>query len=99
MSQITWVLGPLEESRMFLTRSHLSSPKLTLNNIRKICNLNGISFKPLLAFIFIMLTKVLHDICLCTMCVLGAFGGQGRVSDPLELELQLVLSHNVSAKI
>lgn len=31
----------------------------------------------------------------CTMCVPGAGGGQKRVLDPLELELQVVGSHHV----
>jgi hypothetical protein len=34
-------------------------------------------------------------ICLCTVCVPGAHGSQRRVSDPLELELQFVVSCHV----
>ena len=37
------------------------------------------------------------QVCLRTMCVPGACGGQKRVSDPLELELQKVVSHRVGA--
>lgn len=33
--------------------------------------------------------------CLCTMCMLGAHRGQKRILDPLELELQTVLSSHV----
>lgn len=33
------------------------------------------------------------------MCVLGVFGGRERVSDPLDLELELVLIHSVNARI
>ena len=42
-------------------------------------------------------------VCMCiwvsTMCVLGACGGQKRVSDSLELELDTVLSHHVMLAI
>ena len=31
------------------------------------------------------------------VCVLGALVGQTRVSDPLELELQMVVNHHVGA--
>lgn len=34
---------------------------------------------------------------MCAMCVPGACRGQKRVSDPLELELQMVVSHNAGA--
>ena len=37
-------------------------------------------------------------VCVCVgvpLCVPGAGGGQKRVSDPLELELQTVVSHFV----
>ena len=36
--------------------------------------------------------------CMCTMCVSVAGRGQKRVSDPLELELQMVVSHHVGAE-
>ena len=31
---------------------------------------------------------------MCTMCMPGAFGGQKRALDPLELELQMAVSHH-----
>lgn len=36
-------------------------------------------------------------VCVCTMCTPGAQGGQKRVSDPQELELQAVVSRHVDA--
>lgn len=33
--------------------------------------------------------------CMYTTCMPGARGGQKRMSDPLELELQMVESHHV----
>ena len=35
-------------------------------------------------------------VCLCTMYVLGALRGQRRMVDPLELELQMVMSLQVN---
>lgn len=35
-------------------------------------------------------------VCMCTMCVQGQ-EGQKRTSDPLELELQVVVNHNMGA--
>lgn len=34
---------------------------------------------------------------LCTICMPGAFGGQKKGSDPLELESQMVISYCVKA--
>jgi hypothetical protein len=34
---------------------------------------------------------------MCTMCLPNACRGQKRESDPLELELEMVVSHHVSA--
>jgi hypothetical protein len=34
-------------------------------------------------------------VCLCTMCVPGAHGGQKRAPDPLDLELEMVVMHHV----
>jgi hypothetical protein len=31
--------------------------------------------------------------CLCTTCMSGTHRGQKRVSDPVDLELQMVVSH------
>ena len=36
---------------------------------------------------------------LCTMCMLGAHGGQKRALDPLGLELQIVVNSHVGARI
>ena len=36
-------------------------------------------------------------VCLCTTYMPGAYGVQKRVLDPLELELQTVVSHHVDA--
>lgn len=33
---------------------------------------------------------------ICTMCMLGTSGGQKRASDPLMLELKMVVSHHGS---
>lgn len=38
-------------------------------------------------------------VCMCTICVLGAYRGQKTVSYPLELELWTVVSHYVSTGI
>jgi hypothetical protein len=34
---------------------------------------------------------------MCTMCMLGGHGGQQRASDPLELELGMIVSCHVDA--
>ena len=39
-----------------------------------------------------MCTNVLLYTCMCTMCVPGALGGWKKASDPLELELQVIVS-------
>lgn len=36
-------------------------------------------------------------ICICTTCMPGVLGGQKRALDPLQLELQTAVSHNVGA--
>lgn len=36
-------------------------------------------------------------VCICTTCVSGASRGQKRVSDPVELELQMLLSYHVGS--
>lgn len=36
-------------------------------------------------------------LCICTMCVPGAIGGQKGSMDPLELELWMVVNHHVGA--
>jgi hypothetical protein len=36
-------------------------------------------------------------VCVCVQCVSGAHRGRKRPSDLMELELQLVVSHHVSA--
>lgn len=36
-------------------------------------------------------------VCLCAMCVPGTYKCQKRAPDPLELELQIVVSHQVGA--
>lgn len=35
------------------------------------------------------------DICMCTICMLGACRDQKRTLDPLESELQTILSHPI----
>jgi len=35
---------------------------------------------------------------MCTTCVPGAFHGHKRASEPLELELRVVVSHHVGAE-
>jgi hypothetical protein len=37
-------------------------------------------------------------VCLCTMCVLSFHGGQKRVSNPLELQLQMAVNHRAGAE-
>lgn len=44
-----------------------------------------------------MCMVVCLSVCLCTVLVPGAQEGQKRVSDPLELDLQKVVNHHVSA--
>lgn len=52
-------------------------------------------------FLFRFICFILHvwsfylHLCMFTTCVLGACGGQERVSDALELQLQTVLTHHV----
>lgn len=36
-------------------------------------------------------------LCLCTTWVLGAFGDKNLASHPLELELQVAVSHHMDA--
>jgi hypothetical protein len=36
-------------------------------------------------------------VCMCTSCVSGVFDGQERISDPLEMKLQTVVSCHVDA--
>lgn len=38
------------------------------------------------------------DICLCATCGPGAHKGQERTPDPLDLELDMVVSHNVGPR-
>ena len=52
--------------------------------------------------VFFFLMYYLHDwmlclhACLCATCMPGAHGGQEK--DPLELELQMLVSHHVGAR-
>lgn len=96
MSQITWLLGPLEEQIKLLTRRRLSNISL---NISENLSFEWNFFQTFGSIHFYYVYGFPHDVCMCTMCVLGGFGQQERLADPLELELQLVLSHSVSAKI
>lgn len=48
-------------------------------------------------FNLIFLKKCFAYTDICTACVSGAYGGQKMMSDPLELALQIVVSHNVAA--
>lgn len=41
-----------------------------------------------------MWMSICLQVCLCTVYILGAHGDQKRVSDFLELELQIVVSHH-----
>ena len=55
------------------------------------------SFINFLIYIFyftIMMVLCLHK-CLCTICASGASRGQKKVSDPLDPELLMVVSHHV----
>ena len=36
-------------------------------------------------------------VCLCTMCAPGACNSKKKALDPLELELQVVVSHHVGS--
>lgn len=38
------------------------------------------------------------NICMCTVYVLGAHGGQKRTPDTLELDLQVAVSHHEDAR-
>ena len=61
----------------------------------------GLLFGQLCFFIFISCVCVFPpDVCMCTMFLSGALRGQKSVSDqidPLELGLQMVVSHHVGA--
>jgi hypothetical protein len=52
------------------------------------CHSLGTSYSPPLRFI------CLH---VCAACVCSTYRGQKRALDPLELELQMVVSHHVCA--
>lgn len=53
-------------------------------------NFRKINFKIYMCGCFICVCM-----CLYTTCVLGAYGGQKKASDPLELELQMKKSYHV----
>ena len=40
----------------------------------------------------------MYVVCMCTICLPGDCGGQESTSDPLELELQMVVSHHVCSE-
>lgn len=46
--------------------------------------------------IFCVLMFYLH-VCLCTVYMPGALGGQNRVADLLELKLRMAVCHHVGA--
>lgn len=54
---------------------------------------------PLLELQVVMscVSEVCLPICICTTCMSDASGGQRRMSDYLELELGMVMSHLVGA--
>lgn len=64
-------------------------------NVTGVTNHILIGFK--IIFIFSVWVFCFH-VCLCTTCMHGASWGQRTVSDPLELELQLVVSHHVDVE-
>jgi hypothetical protein len=37
-------------------------------------------------------------VCLCTICLPGAYGGRRKITGPLDLELQEFSSHHVGAR-
>jgi hypothetical protein len=47
----------------------------------------------------ILLCVFLLLVCVCATCVIGACRGQERALDPLELELDTVVSHQVGANV
>jgi hypothetical protein len=53
---------------------------------------NGFYF----SFIF-MCMSLLPVLCMCTMSVLCAWGGQKKMLGPRELELQMIVSHHMGA--
>ena len=69
-------------------------------NVECTLALCGFSTLPLLIIFFYFILCVwifcLH-VCLCIMCVPGACRGQKRASDPVELELQIVVRCHVDA--
>lgn len=48
-------------------------------------------------FLFYVWVLCLH-VCICTTCMPSVHRGQERVSDPLELELRMGVSHGVDSK-
>lgn len=49
-------------------------------------------------FYFMCISVCLH-ICLCVPCIPEAWKGQERTPGPLELELQMIVSHHIDAGI
>lgn len=49
--------------------------------------------------LYFMCMTVLHVcVCISSMCVPGALGGEQSVSDPLDLELLMVMNYYVGAE-
>lgn len=40
----------------------------------------------------------MHHVCICIMCVLSAYRGQKKTSDPLKLELKTAVSYRIAAR-
>lgn len=47
--------------------------------------------------VYTLCASVCLHMCLYTICMFGACGGQKRVSGPVELELEKVVSHHMDA--
>lgn len=47
--------------------------------------------------ICLFILSVCLPVCLCNSCVSGVHGSQREASDPVELELQVVVSYGVGA--
>jgi hypothetical protein len=88
---IMWSLGsPVEEWGEELREPERSrTPQENLQSPHTICMY-------VCLFVYLMYMDVVPA-CLCVMCVCGVLRGQKRDTEYLELELQLFVSHHVSA--
>lgn len=70
----------------------------TVPYLKKKKEILSISQKYVMSYFYFVHMDVFPHACVGTMCVLGSSGSQKKTSDPLELELQRVVSCHVGTK-